>query len=217
GRTATGGRTTFRLLGGMIVAEVALAIALVTGAGWLIQSFARLRTTDPGFVARGRLVFDVRPSFRRFPTPADVVPWSNDMLERLRRIASVVHAGSSTTFPLRAERDSIQFIHIEGEPVDPNRAAGGRYRRVSQGFFAAMGIGIISGRDFTGDDRQDTTPVAIVNQAFVRRYLRTRNPPGARFAFGYPTVDLKTMRAIVGVVDDVKYKSLSDAVEPAYY
>jgi putative ABC transport system permease protein len=217
GRTATGGRATFRLMGSMIVAEIALAITLVTGAGWLVQSFARLRAVDPGFAATGRLVFDVRPSFRKFRDPSQAVAWSRDMLDRVRAIPGIRNAGSTITFPLRADRDGILFVQIQGEPFDLAHAAGGRFRRVTPGFFSAMGIRVAAGRDFTPDDRQGAAPVAIVNRAFARRYIAAKDPLHAQFAFGYPTIDQTTMRAVVGIVDDVKYKSLGEDAEPAFY
>ena len=91
----------------------------MAGAGWLIRSFARLRTIDPGFAAAGRLVFDVRPNFRKFPNPAQAGAWSRDMLDRVRSISGIMNAGSTTTFPLRSERDAILFLEIQGEPPVP--------------------------------------------------------------------------------------------------
>jgi putative ABC transport system permease protein len=88
---------------------------------------------------------------------------------------------------------------------------------VSPNFFEVMGIKMMGGRAFTSADRQGTTPVTIVNRSFVRRYLGGRDPLREQFAFGYPTIDPKTMRAIVGVVDDVKYGSLAEAPEPIFY
>ena len=95
---------------------------------------------------------------------------------------------------------------------------GTRQRFVSPGFFAAMGIRLLAGRDFTPDDRQGTTPVAIVNRTFVRRYLD--GPRSDRRAvLGRLSGDRSAQRGrpIVGVVDDVRQKSLSDAAEPAFY
>jgi hypothetical protein len=83
--------------------------------------------------------------------------------------------------------------------------------------FNALGITLVSGRDFTDDDHAGTTPVAIVNRTFVRRFLAGRDPLRVLFAAGYPTIDPSTMFSIVGVVGDVRQASLTDAPEPAYY
>src|SRR4029078_6838075 len=76
---------------------------------------------------------------------------------------------------------------------------------------------VMAGRPFTDDDRSDTVRVAIVNHAFVQRYLPDRNPLDVRFIWGYPAPAPKTMWQIIGVVEDVRYKSLAEAPEPAFY
>jgi ABC-type antimicrobial peptide transport system permease subunit len=80
-----------------------------------------------------------------------------------------------------------------------------------------MGTAVIKGRDFSTADLPTTQPVAIVNRVFVDRYLKGRNPIGVQFAAGYPAPDPKDEVTIVGVIDDVRQKSLADAAEPAYY
>lgn len=119
GRRTTSNAATSRVMSSMIVAEVALAIALVAGAGWLIQSFSRLRGIDPGFATNGRLVIDVRPT-RRFAAPAEVQAWSNEMQTRVRRAASDATVGAAATFPLGADRDGT---------IDLELPRGGRRRR----------------------------------------------------------------------------------------
>lgn len=216
GRSTTSGRSASRLMSTLIVAEIALAIALVAGAAWLVQGFARLRAIDPGFAADGRLVVDVRPT-RTFDKPADGFAWVDELLRRVRTAAPGASIGAASTFPLRADHDGALNVELEGEPSDPNRVTGGRIRTVTPGFFGAMGIKLLAGRDFTDDDRQGTGRVVIVNRAFVRRFLPDRDPLTASFAYGYPTVDRATMSRIVGVVDDVRYKSLAEDVDPTYY
>jgi ABC-type antimicrobial peptide transport system permease subunit len=80
-----------------------------------------------------------------------------------------------------------------------------------------MGIKVLTGRGFTIDDRQTSPPVAMINHAFVRRYLAGRDPLTQQVAFGFPTVDLKTMRSIVGVVNDIRYSSLAEEPVPTIY
>ncbi len=216
GRNTTSSRATSRIMSSMIVAEITLAIALVAGAGWLVQSFARLRTTDPGFTPEGRLVVDVRPT-RGFPQPAEGQVWSDEMLRHLRAATGDALVGSASTFPLRTDHDGILNIELDTEAPDPNSVRGGHIRIVTPGFFEAMGIKLLSGRTFTADDRKGTQPVVIVNRAFARRYFPSADPLTGAFAWGYPTVDRKTMSRIVGVVQDVRYKSLAEEAEPTYY
>ena len=88
---------------------------------------------------------------------------------------------------------------------------------MTPGFFEAMGIKLVAGRTFTDDDRQTSQRVAVVNRAFVRQYYPNRDPLTGAFAYGYPTVDRKNMTRIIGVVDDVRFKTLAEADESAYY
>lgn len=216
GRSAASSRGTSRVMSGMIVAEIALAIALVAGAGWLVQSFARLRATDPGFEPQGRLVIDVRPA-RAFRAPAEALAWSDELLGRVRAAAGDALAGSASTFPFRPDRDPTLGVAVEGRPFDPGRVNGGHLRLVTPGFFEAMGIRLVAGRTFTADDRKGTAPVVIVNRAFVRRFFPGADPLAGSFAYGYPDIDPKTMSRIVGVVGDVRYKSLAEEAEPTFY
>jgi hypothetical protein len=121
------------------------------------------------------------------------------------------------TLPFGNNRDSVLYLGIQGEPVDPDHPQVARAHRVSQDFFGVMGVKIVSGRSFTSDDRQTTAPVAIVNRAFARRYLHGKDPLASRFAAGYPDIPAAPLYTIVGVADDVKYVSAAQAGDPAYY
>jgi len=215
-RSTSSGVATSRIMSGLIVAEIALAITLVAGAGWLVQSFARLRNVDPGFVVDGRLVVDVRPT-RPFTDPKSGFAWADDLLGRVRAAAPDAKVGAGVIFPLRGDPDGALNVELDGEPVDPSRIRGGHIRQVTPGYFEAMGIKLIAGRTLTDDDRATSERVAVVNRAFVRQYYPDRDPLTGAFAYGYPTVNRKTMTRIVGVVDDVRFKSLSEADESAYY
>jgi len=213
GRTATPPPVS-RLMSAMIAVEIALALTLVAGAGWLIQSYARVAAIDPGFTATGRLVVDVR-STADYDHPDKALARSQAMLERVRTVPGVGLVGSAATFPLSADHDTTIGVAIEGDPpAAVPRSAGSRI--VTPGFFAAAGIARVAGRDFTSDDRPDTRPVAIVNHAFVRALLGVRNPLTTRFRFGFPEINSKPFQ-VIGVVNDVLYASLRAAPEPTFY
>jgi putative ABC transport system permease protein len=217
GRSTIGGRGTSRLMGVMTVAEVALALMLVAGAGWLVRSFARLRATDPGFVAAGRLIVDVRPNPQSVRGPDQTIGWTRNLFEHLRAIPGVTAVGGTAAFPLRGLLDGSVFVQFQGEAFDPAHPMGARLRLVTPGFFDAMGVPIVGGRDFNADDRQNSAPVAIVNREFARRYLPSRDPLRAAFAFGYPNIDTRAFRTIVGVVGDIRYRSIAEEAEPSFY
>jgi putative ABC transport system permease protein len=217
GRSTSGGRGTARLMGAMTVAEVALALMLVAGAGWLVQSFSRLRATDPGFAAAGRLIVDVRPNPQGVRGPDQTIAWTRNLFDRLRALPGVTSVGSTASFPLRGNLDGSVMVQFQGDAAESFQKQGARMRLVTPGFFAAMGVPVVGGRDFTADDRRDTSAVAIVNREFVRRYMAAKDPLRSAFAFGYPTVDTHTYRAIVGVVGDVRYRSIAEDAEPSFY
>jgi putative ABC transport system permease protein len=217
GRSTTGGRGTSRLMGTMTVAEVALALMLVAGAGWLVQSFSRLRTTDPGFVAPGRLIVDVRPNPDSVRGPNQTLAWTRTLFDHLRAIPGVTGVGSTVAFPLRGNLDGSVLVQFQGEAYDQARPIGARMRLVTPGFFDAMGVPLVSGRDFSLDDRQNAAPVAMVNREFVRRYMTGKDPLRMQFAFGYPTIDTRVFRTIVGVVGDIRYRSIAEEAEPSFY
>ncbi|HZR23114.1 MAG TPA: ABC transporter permease [Vicinamibacterales bacterium] len=217
GRSTSGGRGTIRMMGVMTVAEVALALMLVAGAGWLIESFQQLRRTDPGFVTTGRLMVDVSPNPQSVRGPDQTLAWTQNLFDRLRTLPGVTAVGSTLSFPLRGQLDGSVFFQFQGDGFDPAHPNGARLRLVSPGFFAAMGVPIASGRDFSNDDRRTTNLVAIVNREFARRYLRSKDPLHTALAFGYPNIDTKNFRTIVGVVGDIRYRSIAEDPEPSCY
>jgi putative ABC transport system permease protein len=216
GRTATSRLATSRVMSGMVVVEVALAIALVAGAGWLVQSFARLRSTDPGFSTHGRLVVDVRP-IRTFSQPSDVRTWTDDLLRHVRRVTPHATVGLTALFPLRNAVDGTTNVEVAGEAPDPDHLSTSHQGWVTPELFAAMGTKLVAGRMFTDDDRAETARVTIVNRAFVRLFITNGHPLTASIFYGFPTTNRKEPLRIIGVVEDVKYTSLLENAEPAFY
>ena len=128
GRSATAGRAQQRTLMVFVVVEIALAIVLVAGAGWLVRSFANLETSNPGFVADGRLAVDVLLPFAKYNSPDRVLVWSHEVTERLRAIRGVRTVGSAPIFlyirdatrlvsPMSRSRDNPTIPIIHGRPA----------------------------------------------------------------------------------------------------
>lgn len=216
-RSASAGRGTARWLTAMTVAEVALAIMLVASAGWLVRSFSNLRSTDAGFEPQQRLLFDVTFLGERYPTPQSVAQAHIDLLAALRGIPGVADAGMVSAFPLRGALEGSLLAQIQGQPYDASNPPGTRSRFASPGLFAAMGTPLLQGREFEAGDLPATTQVVVVNKVFVDRYLQGRDPIGVQFSAGYPAPNPENVATIVGVVDDVRQKSLADPAEPAFY
>jgi len=216
-RSASAGRGTTRWLMAMTVAEVALAIMLVAGAGWLVRGFANLRNTDAGFVTDRRLLFDASFFGPQYRTPEAVRQAQVNLLTAVKNVRGVTDVDLVSGYPMRGTLEGSLLAQFHGEPFDPISAPHTRARLASPGLFAAMGTPIIKGRDFTTADLPTTVRVAIVNKVFVDHYLKGRDPIGVQFSANYPTPDPKNEVTIVGVVGDVRQKSLAEPAEPAFY
>jgi putative ABC transport system permease protein len=216
-RSTSAGRGTARWLMAMTVAEVALAIMLVAGAGWLVRGFANLRNTDAGFVTNNRLLFNVSFLGPRYQTPDAVRQAHVDLMTAVRNVRGVADVGLVSAYPMRGTLEGSLLAQFHGEPFDAANPPGTRQRAASPGLFAAMGTALIKGRDFGPGDLPTALPVAIVNRIFVERYLKERDPIGVQFSAGYPAPDPSDEVTIVGVIDDVRQKSLADPAEPAFY
>jgi len=216
-RSTSSGRSTGRWLSVMTVAEIALAIMVVAGAGWLVREFANLRNTNLGFVPDQRIIFDVTFQGPRYPNGDAVHTARTDLMNAVRALHGVTEVGTAAAFPLRGTLESSLLMQLHGEPLDPVRPMGTRQRFVSPGFFAAMGTKILQGRDFGPEDVPGSIPAALVNRMFVTRYLNGRDPLGVRFAAGYPAPNPENEVTIVGVVDDIRQRSVELEAEPAFY
>ncbi|HVH55020.1 MAG TPA: ABC transporter permease [Vicinamibacterales bacterium] len=216
-RSATGARGTARWLSAMTVVEIALAIVLVAGAGWLVRGFANLRSTELGFDADKRLIFDVSFLGPKYPNGQSVDVSARTLRERIAALPGVTAVGATSNFPFRNTLEGSLIARFHGEPLDAEHPIGTRQRFVSAGYFNATGTRLLQGRDFGPDDRNNTMPVAIINKSFVKRYLAGREPLGLQFSAGYPSPDPRNEVTVVGVVDDVRQKTVTDEAEPAFY
>lgn len=216
-RSATGGRGTGRWLSVMTVVEIALAIVLVAGAGWLVRGFASLRSANLGFTPENRVIFDVAFLGPKYPNPAAVYSAGQTLRDRLAALPGVTGVGATSNFPFKNNIEGSLIAAFHGEAVNPASPMGTRQRLVSPGYFKATGTSLLQGRDFGPDDRPGTQRVAIINKAFVTRYLKGRDPIGLQFSAGYPAPDPRQELTVVGVVDDVRQKNVKDEAEPAFY
>jgi predicted permease len=218
GRSTTSIRATHRTLAGMIAAEMALAVTLVAGAGWLIQNYSHLQNARSGFVADNRLVVEVLLPSGRYRQQDQITAWNLALRDRIGQLNGVDAIGASTSMPLRPERDNTFNFTVAGDPqgLYPPSA---RLREVTPGWFEAMGIQIEAGRSFAADDRFGAGGVLIINRALAERYLPGRNPLEAGLALtGFGSKENPNpVLPIVGVIADVKYAAVSERAEPAVY
>jgi putative ABC transport system permease protein len=203
GRSGSGGRRAQQLRGAFIVAEVALTLALLAGAGLLVRSFWRLQQVDFGFKTDHLLTLRVTLWGSKYRERGSGVSFYERLQERLTAIPGVVSASATSDIMLPKLANSGSFT-IENRPRDPNELALELpIDRVQPNYFQTMGIPLVKGRAFTSADTRDTPPVAIVNETFIKRYFQNDDPIGKRFTFGGGGPNARWI-TIVGVVGDTK-------------
>jgi putative ABC transport system permease protein len=203
GRTGSGGRRAQQIRGAFIVAEVALTLALLAGAGLLVRSFWRLQQIDFGFNPDNVLTLRVTLWGSKYRERGSGVSFFERLQERLAAVPGVVSASATSDIMLPKLANSGIFT-IENRPRDPNELALELpIDRVQPNYFQTMGIPLVKGRAFTSADTRDTPLVAIVNETFSKRYFQNEDPIGKRFAFGGGGPNARWI-TIVGVVGDTK-------------
>lgn len=217
GRGGGAGASRNRLRAALVAAELAIAVVLLVGAGLLIQSLWRLRQVSPGFDSRNVLTFTLGLPSVRYPTEKQG-QFFNDLMARIQSLPGVQSASVVTPLPLSGDRFSLSF-ETEGRPVAKGEEPSADFYNIGLGYFRTMGIPLLKGRDFTSAENTESPGVIIVNQAFARRYFPNEEALGKRIKPGISVFDDKdpVMREIVGIVGDVKHRSLSTEVRPAFY
>jgi putative ABC transport system permease protein len=217
GRGAGAGAKRNRIRGVLVVAELAIAVVLLVGAGLLIQSLWRLQHINPGLQPQNVLTFNLSLPDVRYSSEKQA-RFYRDLLPRLRALPGVQSASAVMPLPLSGDRMSISF-QIEGRPVAPKDQPSADLFVAEPTYFRTMGIPILKGRDFEERDEHKSTPVVIVTEEFARQFFPGEDPVGKRIKPGISTWDdeKSTMREIVGVVADIRSRTLDTAPKPAFY
>ncbi|HEU0180054.1 MAG TPA: ABC transporter permease [Blastocatellia bacterium] len=217
GRNSTGARGVAR--GALVVAEVAIAVVLLVGAGLLIQSFARLLRVNPGFDPRQILTMRVGLSDASYPRGEQRAEFHDRLLAALESLPGVTAYSSAAPMPLSGSNYTIS-LDIEGRPKDfgnefPYET---RFFMIGPGYFHALGTAVEQGREFDARDNSKALPVVVINEAFAKKYFPNEDPLGKRIKLGISAGEKPIpMREIVGVVADTRSKNPSLAPEPEAY
>jgi putative ABC transport system permease protein len=215
GRHGSGQRAR-RVLGTLVAAEVALSLVLLTGAGLLGRSFVRLSSISPGFRAEGLLTMRVQLPVSRYDTSESRSGFSANALARIQQLPGVRSAAGVTFLPLAGPGIGTSFYRTDQPTPGPGQAPSADVTPITPGFFRTMGIPHVMGRDFTAFDRDDSPPVAIVNETMARRHLADGSPLGKRLHVNAGLVE-RLDYEIVGVVGDIKLASLDREIRPTVY
>jgi len=199
GKGAIGGERG-RMRSALVVAEIALALALLAGAGLLVRTLANLRHVDPGFDPGNVLTFEVAPNGKQYETTAQNVDYFRRALERIGSLPGVETAAVTSNLPLGAW---LNFgVGVAGKP---DSLGSTEIRMITPDYFKVMKMSMRRGRAFTGADSAGAPPAIIVNESYARRIFPNADPIGQSL-----TVEGSQVYQIIGVVNDVKQFSLGD-------
>jgi putative ABC transport system permease protein len=211
-----GGVHRDRLRSALVVAEIALALMLLTGAGLLIRSAAALNQVEPGYDPTGVVAARVSLPTTGYDRPEQVRTAFERLAERLAQAPGVTASGLASVAPL--EGGSSNGLTPEGRPFDIASTINSDLRIVSPGYLAAMRIPLHRGRGFTDQDREGAQPVMIINERLAREAFPGQDPIGKRIACCDAGPDgMPSWKTVVGVVADVRSQDMSQPADPEFY
>ena len=207
-----------RIRQALVVAEIAIALLLMTGAGLLVRTLVSLNNVDAGYRADNVVAMNMRLPFRRLVTamPGEIEAYWRSIEREVAAVPQVRVASLGLDLPLSG-LGMRQTFEIVGSPaLDPANRPLAQYHIIGAGYFDALGVPLVRGRVFTDRDSETSPEVCIVNDALVRRFLAGREPIGARVAIGVPGIRARIAnREIVGVVRQVKTRP-DEAADSVY-
>jgi predicted permease len=212
GRGVAGSGTKLSVRRALVVAQVALSLVLLVGSLLFVRSLRNLLSLDAGFTREHIVV--VNADFTRARVPRENrTAFKQALLERVQAVPGVTSAANARLVPL-AGSSWNENISIEGSDV---KRATANFNQVGAGYFRTMGTALLAGRDFDKRDRAGSEPVAIVSEAFVRKFLPGGNPIGRAFQVDNPNTEVSHRFEIIGLVRDTKYQELREEFTPIVF
>lgn len=212
-RGTVGGTLRRRARAALVIAEVALAVAITTGAVLLLRSFVSVTSVNPGFETANLLTFQMNLPIH-LTSNSDRLAFYRDFFARMEALPGVASAGGTTRVPLGSTSVSTT-VQIEGRPVPAAELPEVQFRRAMHSYFAAMGIPIRRGRGFDPNDGPNAPPVAVINETMARRLFPNEDPIGKHVRTG-PNPN-QPWTTIVGVIGDVRHGGLEEVPQPELY
>ncbi len=227
GAQQSAGNVRDRLRNSLVVAQTALALMLLIGAGLLINSFVRLVNVDPGFDADGLISMSLYIPPEPGSTGSRWAPsyegedqyWNTFYADVLARVEAIpgVTAAAGTTSPPIVGGEIWMAVAIEGREADPENPNYQADNRVSPGYFKAIGTRLLRGREFTAADADPSFSGVVINESFADRYWPHEDPMGRRFQYGTLPDPDGDFLDVIGVVEDTKQGALIDASTPEFF
>ena len=216
-RTGTGGEHKHRLRNILVMAEVALALILLVCAGLLIQSFARLGQVQPGIRTENLFTARINVPDASYPKAANIVTFYDQVVQRVNSIPGVSSASLILPLPLSGS-NTVSSFDIEERPLPEGKQNDSPTRVAGLDYFKTMGIPVLQGRGFNETDQLKSNPVVIVNERFAQKFFPGENALGKRIKPSWSADnDPEKMREIIGIVGNVKHRSLDVDFTPEIY
>jgi putative ABC transport system permease protein len=214
---STGSSGQQHLRTAFVVTEVALAFVLLIGAGLLIRSFHELQNVRPGFQPDSMITGVVSLPEARYSSVGSQASFTSQLLARVRSVKDVRAATLASFVPFDGKEALLTF-EVHGEPESrPGDRRLAQWRVVSDGFFETLGVPLLRGRTFSKSDTESGPKVAVISRALAKKYFGGRDPLGQRVTLDNLTDPKAAWFTIVGVVDDVRYRTLDTAPMPLLY
>jgi putative ABC transport system permease protein len=212
------GTRNHRMLSGLVVVEIAVALILLAGAGLMINSLFRLQRVDAGFETGNILTMQLAPHETRYSEPEQALGFYRQLIERVKALPGVQNVSVTSVLPL-TDGGYAKFFNRVDRPSSnsPQEVNIVQYRKVSAGYFETLGIRLVEGRYLSERDTANGLPVAIVNETAAKRFWPEGSPLGKVFKLGRLEDDRITRWTVVGVMKDIKHYGLSLPSEPDIY
>ena len=196
-----------------MVAQVAVSVVLLAGAGLLLSSLHRLQSVPTGYRAERVLSAEVFGNFSRYKSAEDYLRLYEPLIDRLSRTPGVISVAVTSAVPLAADHPFTNPFQIEGRVVDdPDKRPIADYFTVSPAYFDTLAVRVVQGRTFQSTDTRDKKAVAVINRTMARQWDGA-SPLGSRVSFDRG----ETWLDVIGVVEDVKQRGLSSETEAQVY
>ncbi len=216
GRGTSGSRGQHRFRRGLVTAQVGLSVVLLAGAAMLVSSFVRLSRQEAGFRSERVWTGGIGLPPAQYPDPASRERFAQRLQTELQTAPGVEAVSIVDAVPLSGNSSSSPYARADGNPVPVNRRPLGLTRSISPGYFRTLGIPLLSGRDFTEQDKLDQPLVVILSNSTAKKLFPNENPIGHQMLFG--TDNGNGLQAeVVGVVGDVRSQQLAKANDVEFY
>jgi putative ABC transport system permease protein len=216
GRGTSGSRGQHRFRRGLVTAQVGLSVVLLACAAMLVSSFVRLSRQEAGFRSERVWTGGIGLPPAQYPDPASRGRFAERLQAELQTAPGVEAVSIADAVPLSGNFSSAPYARVDGNPVPVNQRPLGLTRSISPGYFRTLGIPLLSGRDFTGQDKLDSPFVVILSNSTAKKLFPNENPIGRQMLFG--TDNGNGLRAeVVGVVGDVRSRQLAKANDVEFY